>query len=90
MGNPLEVGAETMIPLLTPCGSCCHYPSNANMCLTPAYYGRHLGFDKAPHLRGGWAFTADDIWQGIADAISAAREMRCPKGTTVPTPGIID
>ena len=41
-----------------PCGSCyycVHYPENANKCLTPVYYGRYLGFDKAPHLWGGWA-----------------------------------
>jgi threonine dehydrogenase-like Zn-dependent dehydrogenase len=41
-----------------PCGSCyycVHYPQNANKCLTPVYYGRYLGFDKAPHLWGGWA-----------------------------------
>lgn len=56
MGNPLEVGAKTMIPPLMSCGSCCHcrhYPSTANMCLPPAYYRRHLGFDEAPHLWGG-------------------------------------
>lgn len=50
----------------------------------------HLGFDKAPHLWDGSAFAAGDIWQGIADAISAAREMRCLKATIVPTPEIID
>ena len=41
-------------------------------------------------LLGSWAFTADDTWQGIADAISAARDMRCLKATIVPTPEIID
>jgi hypothetical protein len=58
MGNPLEVGAKIMIPPLMPCGSCCycrHYPNTANKCLTPVYYGRYLGFDKAPHFWGGWA-----------------------------------
>ena len=58
MGNRLEVGAKIMIPPLMPCGSCyyCrHYPNTANKCLTPVYYGRYLGFDKAPHLWGGWA-----------------------------------
>jgi len=47
-----------MIPPLMPCGSCyycIHYPQSANKCLTPVYYGRYLGFDKAPHLWGGWA-----------------------------------
>ncbi len=47
-----------MIPPLMPCGRChycVHYPESANKCLTPVYYGRYLGFDKAPHLWGGWA-----------------------------------
>ena len=47
-----------MIPPLMPCGHCyycIHYPQSANKCLTPVYYGRYLGFDKAPHLWGGWA-----------------------------------
>ncbi len=47
-----------MIPPLMPCGQCyycIHYPLSANKCLTPVYYGRYLGFDKAPHLWGGWA-----------------------------------
>ena len=58
MGKPLEVGSRIMIPPLMPCGSCdycLHYPQTANKCLTPVYYGRYLGFDKAPHLWGGWA-----------------------------------
>ena len=45
-------------PPLMPCGRCyycTHYPENANKCLTPVYYGRYLGFDKPPHLWGGWA-----------------------------------
>ena len=56
MGKPLKVGSKVMIPPLMPCGSCyycVHYPQNANKCLTPVYYGRYLGFDKAPHLWGG-------------------------------------
>src|SRR5258705_460151 len=47
-----------MSPPLMPCGHCyycVHYPQSANKCLTPVYYGRYLGFDKAPHLWGGWA-----------------------------------
>ena len=32
-----------------------HYPETANKCLTPVYYGRYLGFEKPPHLWGGWA-----------------------------------
>ena len=58
MGKPLGVGSKVMIPPLNPCGRCyycVHYPEHANKCLTPVYYGRYLGFDKAPHLWGGWA-----------------------------------
>jgi threonine dehydrogenase-like Zn-dependent dehydrogenase len=58
MGKPLRVGSKVMIPPLMPCGRCyycIHYPENANKCLTPVYYGRYLGFDKPPHLWGGWA-----------------------------------
>ncbi|HLW90791.1 MAG TPA: zinc-binding dehydrogenase, partial [Roseiarcus sp.] len=58
MGKPLEIGSKVMIPPLMPCGRCyycVHYPENANKCLTPVYYGRYLGFDKPPHLWGGWA-----------------------------------
>ena len=58
MSKPLTVGSKVMIPPLMPCGHCyycVHYPESANKCLTPVYYGRYLGFDKAPHLWGGWA-----------------------------------
>jgi len=58
MSKPLTVGSKVMIPPLMPCGNCyycIHYPESANKCLTPVYYGRYLGFDKAPHLWGGWA-----------------------------------
>jgi threonine dehydrogenase-like Zn-dependent dehydrogenase len=58
MGKPLKVGSKVMLPPLMPCGTCdwCkHYPETANKCLTPVYYGRYLGFDKPPHLWGGWA-----------------------------------
>lgn len=58
MGKPLGVGSKVMIPPLMPCGRCyycVHYPQTANKCLTPVYYGRYLGFDKPPHLWGGWA-----------------------------------
>ena len=58
MGKPLGVGAKVMIPPLMPCGRCyycLHYPARANKCLTPVYYGRYLGFDKPPHLWGGFA-----------------------------------
>lgn len=58
MGKPLAVGSKVMLPPLMPCGVCdwCkHYPETANKCLTPVYYGRYLGFEKPPHLWGGWA-----------------------------------
>lgn len=58
MEKPLEVGSKVMLPPLMPCGSCyycTHYPKTANKCLTPVYYGRYLGFEKAPHLWGGFA-----------------------------------
>ena len=58
MGKPLKFGSRVMLPPLMPCGFCdwCkHYPETANKCLTPVYYGRYLGFDKPPHLWGGFA-----------------------------------
>ncbi|MCB4821709.1 zinc-binding dehydrogenase [Roseicella aerolata] len=58
MDLPITVGSKIMIPPFMPCGSCyyCkHYPESANRCQTPVYYGRYLGFDKPPHLWGGWA-----------------------------------
>jgi D-arabinose 1-dehydrogenase-like Zn-dependent alcohol dehydrogenase len=58
MSKPLKAGSKVMIPPLMPCGHCyycIHYPQSANKCLTPVYYGRYLGFEKAPHLWGGWA-----------------------------------
>lgn len=58
MGQPLKVGSKVMLPPLMPCGSCyycVHYPETANKCLNPVYYGRYLGFDREPHLWGGWA-----------------------------------
>jgi threonine dehydrogenase-like Zn-dependent dehydrogenase len=58
MGKPIGVGSKLMLPPLMPCGRCdwcLHYPETANKCLTPVYYGRYLGFDKPPHLWGGWA-----------------------------------
>ncbi len=58
MGKRIGIGSKLMLPPLMPCGHCdwcLHYPETANKCLTPVYYGRYLGFDKAPHLWGGWA-----------------------------------
>ena len=58
MALPIEVGSRVMLPPLMACGSCfycVHYPESANKCLTPVFYGRYLGFDRPPHLWGGWA-----------------------------------
>ena len=58
MGQPLTVGSKVMLPPLMPCGECyycVHFPTNANRCLNPTYYGRYLPFDKPPHLWGGWS-----------------------------------
>ena len=58
MGQTLEVGSKVMLPPLMPCGTCyycLHYPETSNKCLNPVYYGRYLGFEKPPHLWGGWA-----------------------------------
>ena len=61
MGQTLEVGSKVMLPPLMPCGVCyycLHYPETSNKCLNPVYYGRYLGFEKPPHLWGGWAEMA--------------------------------
>ena len=58
MGRPLREGDRVMIPPLMACGSChycVHYPTRANRCLNPTYYGRKIGFERPPHLWGGWA-----------------------------------
>ena len=58
MGRPLRAGDRVMIPPLMACGSCyfcVHFPTRANRCLSPTYYGRKIGFQKPPHLWGGWA-----------------------------------
>jgi threonine dehydrogenase-like Zn-dependent dehydrogenase len=58
MGKAIGVGSKLMLPPLMPCGFCAwckRYPEQSNKCLTPVYYGRYLGFDKPPHLWGGWA-----------------------------------
>lgn len=58
MGQPLSVGAKVMLPPLMPCGECyycVHYPTRANRCLNPTYYGRYIPFEKPPHLWGSWA-----------------------------------
>lgn len=58
MGEPINVGDHVMLPPLMPCGEChycVHYPTRANRCLNPTYYGRYIPFEKPPHLWGGWA-----------------------------------
>ena len=58
MGNKLKAGSKILIPSLMPCGrcyTCTHDPRHANRCLTPTCYGRAFGFDKLPHLWGGFA-----------------------------------
>jgi threonine dehydrogenase-like Zn-dependent dehydrogenase len=58
MGCPLTVGAKVMLPPLMPCGRCyycVHYPQTANKCLEPVYYGRYIGFERPPHLWGGFS-----------------------------------
>ena len=58
MGQPLAVGTPVMLPPLMACGQCyycLHYPTRANRCRNPTYYGRKIGFARPPHLWGGWA-----------------------------------
>ena len=58
MGRPLREGDRVIMPPLMACGECyycVHYPSRANKCLNPTYYGRKIGFAEPPHLWGGWA-----------------------------------
>ena len=58
MGRSLREGDRVIMPPLMACGQCyycVHYPSRANRCLRPTYYGRKIGFDEPPHLWGGWA-----------------------------------
>ena len=58
MERPLRAGDRVMIPPLMACGSCyycVHFPTRANRCLNPTYYGRKIGYQRPPHLWGGWA-----------------------------------
>ena len=58
MEQPLAVGDKVTLPPLMPCGTCyycVHYPTRANRCLNPTYYGRYIPFERPPHLWGGWA-----------------------------------
>ena len=58
MGKPIFVDSKLMLPPFMPCGFCAwckRYPDQQNRCPEPVYYGRYLGFEKPPHLWGGWA-----------------------------------
>jgi threonine dehydrogenase-like Zn-dependent dehydrogenase len=79
MGKPIGVGSKLMLPPLMPCGHCdwcLHYPETANKCLTPVYYGRYLGFDKPPHLWGGWA----EMVYVDFDALPGTKIYKLPDG----------
>lgn len=58
MGLPIAVGSKLALPPLMPCGTCdwcMRYPDRTNKCPDPVYYGRTLGFERPPHLWGGWS-----------------------------------
>ena len=77
MGRPLRAGDRVMIPPLMSCGSCdycVHYPTRANRCLNPTYYGRKIGFLRPPHLWGGWA---DMVFIDL-EAFPATKVFRLP------------
>ncbi len=77
MGHPLREGDRVMIPPLMACGSChycIHYPTRANRCLNPTYYGRKIGFQRPPHLWGGWA---DMVFLDL-EAFPATKVFRLP------------
>ena len=68
-----------MLPPLMPCGECyycVHYPETANKCLAPVYYGRYLGFDRPPHLWGGWA---EMVYVDL-DELPGTKIYRLPEG----------
>ncbi len=77
MGYPLREGDRVMIPPLMACASChycIHYPTRANRCLNPTYYGRKIGFQRPPHLWGGWA---DMVFLDF-EAFPATKVFRLP------------
>ena len=77
MGLALREGDRVMIPPLMACGSChycIHYPTRANRCLNPTYYGRKIGFQRPPHLWGGWA---DMVFLDF-EAFPATKVFRLP------------
>ncbi len=77
MGHALREGDRVMIPPLMACGSChycIHYPTRANRCLNPTYYGRKIGFQRPPHLWGGWA---DMVFLDL-EAFPATKIFRLP------------
>ena len=77
MGRPLRRGDKVMIPPLMACGTCdycVHYPTRANRCLNPTYYGRKIGFQRPPHLWGGWA---EQVFVDL-EAFPATKIFRLP------------
>ena len=77
MGRPLREGDRVMMPPLMACGACyycVHYPTRANRCLNPTYYGRKIGFERPPHLWGGWA---EMVYIDL-DAFPATKVFRLP------------
>ena len=82
MGRALTVGSKVMLPPLMPCGECdycVHYPTQANRCLNPTYYGRYLPFEKPPHLWGGWA---EMVYVDL-DMLPATKIYRLPEGISL-------
>ncbi len=76
-GTPLREGDHVMLPPLNACGECevcVGTPERANKCLNPTYYGRKIGFERPPHLWGGWA---DAVFVDL-DALPATKLFRLP------------
>jgi threonine dehydrogenase-like Zn-dependent dehydrogenase len=79
MGQPLALGDRVMLPPLMPCGQCyycVHFPTQANKCLNPTYYGRYIPFAREPHLWGGWA---EMVYVDL-DMFPATKVYRLPDG----------
>ncbi len=77
LGQPIGKGDRVMIPPLMACGTCdycVNYPSRANRCLNPTYYGRKIPYERPPHLWGGWA---DAVFLDL-EAFPATKLYRLP------------
>ena len=82
MGRPLRAGDRVMMPPLMACGACyycVHYPTRANRCLNPTYYGRKISFERPPHLWGGWA---EMVFIDV-DAFPATKVFRLPDDMSI-------